>query len=96
MKVRKVCRCKNCKKIYPNGIAEICKCGVVLGEKIPKIERLEKMFIPGAKISFNIDELQGYEENILRATDNCEYVIARKKLFKKWEVINPNPNNMEK
>lgn len=87
MKIKKVCRCKTCKKIYPHGIVEICKCGTILGEKIPKIERLEKMFYPGATISFNIDAIEGYEEDKLRMTDNCEEVVARKKFFKKWEVV---------
>jgi len=92
MKIRKVCRCKNCKKIYPNGIAEICNCGSVLGEKIPKIERLEKMFFPGATITFSIDALQGYEEGVLRKTDNCEDVIARKRFLRKWEVVEAEKN----
>ena len=87
MKIRKVCRCKNCKKIYPNGIVEICNCGTVLGEKIPKIERLYNAFYPGATVTFNIDALQGYEEGVLRRTANCEEVVARKRFLRKWEVI---------
>lgn len=55
MRVKKVCRCKTCQKIYPNGIVEICNCGTILGEKIPKAERLSKMFIPGATITFKAD-----------------------------------------
>lgn len=50
MRVEEVCRCKTCQKIYPNGIVEICNCGTILGEKIPKAERLSKMFIPGAQL----------------------------------------------
>lgn len=87
MKIKKVCMCKSCKKIYPNGIVEICKCGTILGTKIPKIERLEKMFYPGATISFSIDAIDGYEEGKLRMTDNCEEVVARKRFLKEWEIV---------
>ena len=82
MRVKKVCRCKTCQKIYSNGIVEICNCGTILGEKIQKAERLSKMFIPGATITFNPEAFQG-----LRATDNCETVVARKRFLRRWEVI---------
>lgn len=87
MRVKKVCRCKTCQKIYPNGIVEICNCGTILGEKIPRAERLSKMFIPGATITFNPEAFQGYEEGVLRATNNCETIVARKRFLRRWEVI---------
>lgn len=85
-KVKEVYRCKICKKIYPNELREKCSCGAVLGEKIPKIERLNRMAIPGATITFNPAVFEGYEEGVLRMTDDCEFVLARKRIFHKWEV----------
>lgn len=35
---KRVCRCKECGKIYPNGIPLICKkCGTVIGRTTPAI-----------------------------------------------------------
>ena len=87
MKIKKVVICKTCKKIYPNGIVEICKCGTVLGEKIPKSERLNTLYYPGATITFNPSSFEGYEEGVLRMTENCEEKVARKRFLKKWEIV---------
>lgn len=64
-KYERVCRCKKCGKIYPNGIPYICsKCGTEIGTKTPTI--LKSMGL-------------GYGEVTL--TDNCEKVIAKKTLL---------------
>lgn len=81
MRVKKVCRCKTCQKIYPNGIVEICNCGTILGEKIPKAERLSKMFIPGATITFNPEAFQGYEEGVLRRPIIAKLLLQEKDFY---------------
>lgn len=46
---REVCRCVNCKKVYPDGIPTVChKCGAKLGEKVV----LQKSFLE--KIELNL------------------------------------------
>ncbi len=76
-KFKEVARCKKCGKIYQYGIPSFCyKCGVELGEELPTIPFPTSYF--GLMIN---EEAKGK----LKLTDNCEKVIARRKLLK-WEI----------
>ncbi len=74
---REVARCKKCGKIYQNGIPIFCyKCGTKLGEEFPTIP------FPTSYFGIMVNELN---QGKLKLTDNCEKVIARRKLFG-WEI----------
>lgn len=76
-KFREAVRCKSCGKIYQDGIPVFCnKCGVKLGEEFPTIP------FPTSYFGMMLKELN---EGKLKITDNCEKVVAKRKLFG-WKI----------
>lgn len=76
-KFKELIRCKKCGKIYENGIPIICyKCGVELGEEPISIP------FPTSYFGLMVNEMN---KGKLKITDNCERIVARRKLFH-WEI----------
>lgn len=76
-KFKEVAQCKKCGKIYQNGIPIFCyKCGSELREELPTIP------FPTSYFGLMVNEKA---KGKLRLTDNCEKVIARRKMFR-WEI----------